>query len=63
MYWVHHYQHRISHLSYMKAGDTFPLCVKCGDRVRFENAPEHQEAEHISRDVDFKGEAADLEAV
>ncbi|HST78384.1 MAG TPA: hypothetical protein VLN58_07830 [Verrucomicrobiae bacterium] len=59
MYWVYHYQHRISHLSYMKAGESFPSCVKCGERVRFEAAPEHQAADHISHDVDFRGEPAD----
>jgi len=56
MYWVHHYQHRISHQSYLKTGETFPKCRKCGERVRFEVATEHPAAEHISRDLDFPGE-------
>ena len=66
MYWVHHYQHRMPHLSYMKAGEGFPPCLKCGERVHFEIAPEHQAAEHISHDSDFKKEPAgpsELEAV
>lgn len=53
-YWVHHYQHRISHLCYFNAGKPFPTCLKCGQRVRFELAPEQQQAEHISLDVDFQ---------
>jgi imidazoleglycerol phosphate synthase glutamine amidotransferase subunit HisH len=55
MYWVHHYQHRVSHLSYLKSGESFPTCVKCGERVRFEFAPEHSAATHISLDADFGG--------
>lgn len=57
-YWVHHYQHRISHLSYFKSGELFPECSKCGVRVRFELAPEQQQAEHISLDSDFRGKEA-----
>lgn len=53
MYWVHHYQHRIPHQSYLKIGDAFPPCRKCGERVRFELASELPSAEHISRDLDF----------
>ena len=56
MYWVHHYQHRMSHLSHLKNGEYFPQCVKCGERVRFESAPEHDSAEHISHDPDFRKE-------
>lgn len=55
-YWVHHYQHRISHLSYFNGGEVFPQCTKCGMRVRFELAPEQQQAEHISLDADFRSE-------
>lgn len=66
LYWVHHYQHRMPHLSYIKAGEKFPSCIKCGERARFEHAPEHQEADHISLDGDFKGDrpgSPELEAV
>jgi len=56
IYWVHHYQHRISHQSFFKTGEAFPPCRKCGGRVRFEVSPEHPSAEHISRDPDFSGE-------
>lgn len=58
LYWVHHYQHRMPHLSYLKTGEKFPSCAKCGERTRFELAPEHQEADHISHDADFKEEPA-----
>jgi hypothetical protein len=57
-YWVHHYQHRISHLSHCNTGEIFPKCSKCGSRVRFEFAPEQQQAEHISLDPDFREEEA-----
>ena len=61
MYWVHHYQHRVPHLSYLRAGETFPTCVKCGGRVRFETAPEHSAAAHISQDADFSGNSTESE--
>lgn len=54
MYWVHHYQHRISHLSYLKSGEHFPACLKCSERVRFELALEPNAADHISLDPDFR---------
>jgi hypothetical protein len=57
-YWVHHYQHRISHLVHFSAGERFPECVKCGQRVRFELAPDHQDAEHISFDLDLQSKTA-----
>lgn len=59
MYWVHHYQHRISHLSYLKTGENFPTCLKCGERVRFELAVEQTAADHISVDPDFKTDDAE----
>ena len=61
MYWVHHYQHRVSHLSYLRAGENFPTCARCGDRVRFELAPEHSAAAHISQDTDFGGNSSERE--
>lgn len=61
MYWVHHYQHRVPHLSYLKAGEKFPVCAKCGERVRFEIAPEHSAAAHISLDADFGGNSSQRE--
>ena len=58
-YWVHHYQHRMSHLCYFNLGDRFPECAKCGRRVRFELAPDHQQqTEHFTCDGDFPKEAA-----
>ena len=59
MYWVHHYQHRMSHLSYLKSGENFPACTKCGERVRFEPAPEPTTADHISPDPDFRTDEAE----
>lgn len=59
MYWVHHYQHRISHLSYLKSGEKFPACAKCGERVRFELALEPAGADHISLDLDFRTAGAE----
>jgi len=37
-YWVRHYQHRLPQLINLKAGDVFPRCKKCGERVTFEKA-------------------------
>lgn len=59
MYWVHHYQHRISHLSYLKSSEDFPACIKCGERVRFELALEPTTADHISLDPDFRTDDAE----
>lgn len=44
----------MSHLSYLKSGEAFPACMKCGERVRFELAPEPSAADHISLDADFR---------
>lgn len=52
-YWVHHYQHRISHTASLRAGEAFPQCMKCGQRVRFELSPDSQQAEAIGNDPDF----------
>jgi len=62
-YWVHHYQHRMSHLVYFQAGERFPQCMKCGQRVRFELAPDHQRAEHISLDLDFQNQTGSADDV
>ncbi len=35
-YWVHHYAHRMPHQAILRAGEVFPSCRVCGDRVRFE---------------------------
>lgn len=37
-YWVRHYQHRLPHLIEMKAGEVFPHCKRCKDKVTFERA-------------------------
>jgi hypothetical protein len=57
-YWVHHYQHRISHAAFLRGGQVFPECIKCGHRVRFELSPDQQQAELISTDVDFPSDQA-----
>ena len=53
-YWVHHYQHRMSHIAFLRAGEVFPQCMKCGQRVRFELSPDSQQAGPISEDPDFR---------
>lgn len=55
LYWVHHYQHRLAHLA--KIGYvSFPECVQCSDRVRFERAPMDTDpkAMWLREDVDFR---------
>lgn len=37
-YWVRHYQHRLPQLVELKAGELFPRCKRCGDKVTFEKA-------------------------
>jgi hypothetical protein len=54
-YWVHHYQHRVSHLVSLHRGDVFPRCAKCEERVRFEAHLNGAAAPHISNDPDFSG--------
>ena len=52
-YWVNHYQHRTTHLSHVSS-PRFPICVECGDKVRFEPAAvENEQAASISDDRDF----------
>lgn len=55
LYWVHHYQHRLAHVSRVKL-PVFPECAQCGSRVRFEVAiPDSvPEAMWLREDVDFK---------
>jgi len=36
VYKVSHQQHRLPHEVTLLKGETFPRCVKCGDRVEFE---------------------------
>jgi hypothetical protein len=52
-YWVHHYQHRMTHLAFIENGRPFPECTKCGARVRFELSPDLQPSEPIASDPDF----------
>jgi hypothetical protein len=52
-YWVHHYQHRVSHLVSLRKGEVFPQCAKCQDRVRFEAHHDGATAPHVSDDRDF----------
>ncbi len=35
-YWVHHYQHRVSHPVTVPQGTLLPACNICGERVRYE---------------------------
>jgi hypothetical protein len=34
-YTVRHYQHRLWHSAVVFAGEEFPRCHRCGDRVRY----------------------------
>ncbi len=56
VYWVYHYAHRISHPARLEAGERFPRCHQCGDRVRFERAAADVEskAQNIHTYADFK---------
>jgi hypothetical protein len=57
-FWVHHYQHRMSHIAALSAGGVFPECARCGSRVRFELCIDQQEAEPIGNDPDFSSDRA-----
>lgn len=58
-YWVHHYQHRVSHLVALRQGELFPRCHKCEDRVRFELSIDGSGAPHFSADPDFRSTSRD----
>ena len=61
VYTVTHLGHRGSHQATLNAGETFPECKVCKDKVIFEFAY-HTDArpvpEHLDRDPDF-GKGAD----
>ena len=63
IYWVHHFQHRLSHASRV-AIDIFPECVKCVGRVRFEKAlvPPDGELNVLRHDPDFRSEGTKSQA-
>jgi len=50
VYLVMHYQHRLYHYVTITAGEKFPACSGCGDRVRFRLFPR---ADAIQQDADF----------
>lgn len=50
-YWVRHYQHRLPQLIQMKAGDIFPHCKKCNDKVTFEKADGKDKVLHEDHDL------------
>lgn len=64
LYWVHHYQHRLAHVSRVLVFDRFPECAQCGNRVRFEPASDDAEpkAMRLSDDVDFRHAASAKQA-
>lgn len=35
---MYHYAHRASHPAHLEAGDDFPECAVCGNKVRYEDA-------------------------
>ena len=50
IYTAHHYQHRMPHEVFAVEGDEFPVCRRCGGRIRFVLL---QPAVHIESDQDF----------
>ena len=58
VYWVHHYQHRRSHVCEVPGG-SFPICNTCRERVRFEFAQGRKFAPAIWNDVDFRPKSED----
>lgn len=61
LYWVHHYQHRTSHL--VRVGTLyFPACASCGENVRFEQAPysTHARQGWLRDDENFSDTAKDI---
>jgi hypothetical protein len=61
LYWVHHYQHRLTHLCRV-ALQRFPTCAKCGDKVRFTAAETGVEADAswLRLDADFRDTARSI---
>jgi len=55
IYTATHYQHRMPHEVFVRAGEEFPNCRRCMARVRF--TPFGATA-HIEKDHDFRGRPA-----
>ena len=62
VYWVHHYQHRLSHMNIV-ALESFPECRVCGSKVRYTSAETLADASRPSRlrlDSDFLETSKDI---
>ena len=61
LYWVHHYQHRLSHLASVAVA-RFPECRVCGNKVRFTPAQTGDDARAVwlRHDPDFRESAAEI---
>jgi hypothetical protein len=55
LYRIFHYQHRLPHNAVLRAGDVFPACHRCGERVTFQLSTS---AEPVLLDPDFELEQA-----
>lgn len=58
-YTVHHYQHRLAHSVLVFAGDEFPQCLNCGERVHYSI---EGEIGMLSDDPDFRHPARQKKA-
>lgn len=61
LYWVHHYQHRLTHLVRICLS-RFPRCERCGDKVRFSPAAaaDGDKANWLRLDPDFQSTSKDI---
>jgi hypothetical protein len=61
-YWVHHYQHRQSHLAQVAVAK-FPECVRCNGKARFEPVPVEDKTkpgDWLRFDRDFTATSKDI---
>jgi hypothetical protein len=61
-YWVHHYQHRKTHLVQVALA-RFPECLRCNGRTRFESLVVEDDTKPstwLRFDPDFTGTAKDI---
>ncbi len=53
-YWVHHYQHRVTHPVAIAQGERLPECAVCHERVRYELDPAGEDAPPMGDDKDLR---------
>ncbi len=59
IYIASHYQHRLPHEVFAKAGELFPLCKRCGTRASFSLL---KAAADIALDQDFAATAEEIKS-